>query len=126
MKEKPYSLKGAQQRLFLLQPVDENLPGLASKDLENPFLFLQLKNIFGAELTAMKLLRYAITCCLLLLSFVLRADNTKPKIEKTPAWVLPVQVNYNDKSLDEEAEDGYSDLLYEQQVSLLQLLFRSA
>ena len=68
----------------------------------------------------MKLLNCFITSCLLLLSFVLWASDTKPKIEKQPNWVVPVLVNYDDTSLDEEAEDGYSDLLYEKQVSLLQ------
>jgi transglutaminase-like putative cysteine protease len=44
----------------------------------------------------------------------------QPRIEKQPSWVQPLAVNYTDRSMDDEAEDGYIDLLLEKQISLAQ------
>ena len=58
--------------------------------------------------------------CLFLNFATLLARDVKPKIEKQPSWATPVAINYNSIYLDKEAEDGFSDLHYEQQVSLEQ------
>ncbi len=62
-----------------------------------------------------------LTSCLLQ-SFVLlaNANDRKPTIEKQPAWITITQVDYTKTSLDADAEDGYSQLNYEMQVSLEQ------
>ena len=48
------------------------------------------------------------------------AADKKPGIEKHPSWISVLPVNYTNVSMDDEAEAGYSDLLYEKQVSLVQ------
>jgi transglutaminase-like putative cysteine protease len=70
----------------------------------------------------MKLTITLLICSFLLLSnaATLLAAGTKPKIEQQPSWVTPVNINYTAKHLDKDAEDGYSDLHFEQQVSLAQ------
>lgn len=46
------------------------------------------------------------------------AKDGKPKIEKQPEWITVTKIDYSQTNLDDEAEDGYSDLNYEKQVSL--------
>lgn len=48
------------------------------------------------------------------------AAGKKPTIEKAPSWISSTTVNYTARHMDSEAEDGYSDLHYEKQVSLQQ------
>lgn len=58
---------------------------------------------------------------LLLLSLslgFLHAQERLPLSEKTPEWITQNPVNYNNDKLNEEAEDGYIDLVYEKQVNL--------
>jgi len=47
-----------------------------------------------------------------------RAAAQKPSSGSVPAWVTVNKLNYDDKKLDREAEDGYVDITYEKQVSL--------
>jgi transglutaminase-like putative cysteine protease len=77
------------------------------------------KNIFilGPELTAMNRF-YCLLLGIFLCYSAVFAKDTKPKIEKQPAWVTPVKVVYNSTGMDDDAVDGYSDLHYERQVSL--------
>ena len=58
--------------------------------------------------------------CLLLLSFSAFAGNKNPTVEKLPSWITATTVNYEANHLDHEAQDGYTDLHYELQVSLQQ------
>lgn len=60
------------------------------------------------------------TIGLLFLTLQLFAGTRNPVMEKQPSWVTATSVNYTANQFDEEAEDGYSDLHYEKQVSLLQ------
>ncbi|HEV7330386.1 MAG TPA: DUF3857 domain-containing transglutaminase family protein [Flavisolibacter sp.] len=57
---------------------------------------------------------------LVLLSVEGFAAGKKPTIEKLPSWISVTTVNYTASQMDDEAEDGYSDLHFEKQVSLLQ------
>ena len=57
---------------------------------------------------------------LFLNSVKLFAQNKKLSTEKTPAWVTADTVNYANTSLDNEAEDGYIDIAFEEQVLLEQ------
>lgn len=50
--------------------------------------------------------------------FILLLKAGSPVIQKQPAWVSSLPVDYKATSLDDEAEDGYADLHYEKQVSL--------
>lgn len=63
-------------------------------------------------------LRSAILCALLLLSASLYAQKTKPLLVKEPAWITRHAIDYKNTTLDHEAEDGYTDLAFEQQVHL--------
>ncbi len=56
----------------------------------------------------------------LLFCITLQGQNRKLRIEKEPSWVTINPIDYNNKLLDHEAEDGYLDLDYEKQVSLEQ------
>jgi transglutaminase-like putative cysteine protease len=47
------------------------------------------------------------------------AQNSKLRIEKTPSWVTTNTVDDNNKELDRQAEDGYLNLDYERQISLV-------
>lgn len=60
------------------------------------------------------------TLGLLFLSLTLFAGRKNPVVEKQPAWVTATSINYTANKFDQEAEDGYSDLHYEKQVSLQQ------
>lgn len=42
----------------------------------------------------------------------------KPSAGASPAWVTVNKLDYDDKKLDREAEDGYVDVTFEKQVSL--------
>lgn len=46
------------------------------------------------------------------------AQNTKPRMEKEPAWVIIHTPAYNNTQLDQEAEGGYVDLIFDKQVSV--------
>ncbi|MEO6330054.1 MAG: hypothetical protein ABIO55_14050 [Ginsengibacter sp.] len=48
------------------------------------------------------------------------AQNSKLRYEKEPAWVTITKTDYKNKKFDGDAEDGYLDLAYEKQISLLQ------
>ncbi len=54
-----------------------------------------------------------------LLCFQVVAQNSKLTSEKEPGWVTLTNTNYNNKKLEIDAEDGYFDLGFEKQVSLL-------
>jgi hypothetical protein len=58
--------------------------------------------------------------CFFFLSAQLWAGDRKPVVEIQPAWIRSTAVNYTATHLDEDAEDGFSDLHYEKQVSLEQ------
>ena len=47
----------------------------------------------------------------------------KPLLSKEPAWVTVSQSDYTNTKFDNEAEDGYVDLVYEEQVSVEQQSF---
>lgn len=64
--------------------------------------------------------RFLPVCLLQLLFIGLYAKDAKPKIEKQPGWITITNVDYSKTTLDAEAEDGYADMNYEQQVSLEQ------
>ncbi|HEX8278038.1 MAG TPA: DUF3857 domain-containing transglutaminase family protein, partial [Segetibacter sp.] len=59
---------------------------------------------------------------LLLIFFVINsnAQNNKLTVEKEPGWVTINSINYNTHNQDDDAEDGYLDLAYEKQVSLIE------
>ncbi|MDB5207020.1 MAG: hypothetical protein JWR72_2095 [Flavisolibacter sp.] len=65
------------------------------------------------------------TYCILLYTFFqflvtdVYPQSHKPTIEKQPGWVTVIKVDYLKSNLDNRAEDGYSDLNYEKQVSLV-------
>ena len=48
------------------------------------------------------------------------AQQKRPLAAKAPPWVTINQYNYSDTRLDHEAEDGYFNIEYEEQVSLAQ------
>ena len=56
---------------------------------------------------------------LLVLLFPLMSQaGKKPQIGKPPSWVTIKTVDYNANQQDDEAEDGYVDLLFEKETSL--------
>src|SRR5258706_261706 len=57
---------------------------------------------------------------ILLVCLQVKAQNSKLRFEKEPEWVTITNVDYNNKKLEEEAEEGYFDLGFEKQVSLTQ------
>jgi transglutaminase-like putative cysteine protease len=58
---------------------------------------------------------------LLIFSFsLLHAQNKGVKTGAEPVWITKNPVPYTMNSLDDEADDGYVDLVYEKQVSLVQ------
>lgn len=61
------------------------------------------------------LLPLAFTAILLLSTLHLFAQV---KVEKEPSWVTQTTIDYNSKKLEDEAEDGYIDVDYENQVSI--------
>lgn len=63
-------------------------------------------------------LRSTVLCALLLLSVSLHAQKTKPQWSREPAWITRHTIDYKNATLDHEAEDGYTDLAFEQQVHL--------
>jgi hypothetical protein len=67
----------------------------------------------------MKRLNCFVVLCLLL-TVDLFAGNKNPVVEKQPQWVVETAVNYTANKFDEEAEDGYTDIHTEKQVSLQQ------
>lgn len=46
------------------------------------------------------------------------AQNTKPRMEKEPAWVIIHTPAYTNTQLDQEAEGGYVNLIFDKQVSV--------
>ena len=48
------------------------------------------------------------------------AQNSKLRYEKEPEWVTINNIDYSNKSLEAESEDGYLDIGFEKQISLLQ------
>lgn len=46
------------------------------------------------------------------------AQNSKPRVEKEPAWVTIHTPSYNNTQLDQEAEGGYVDLILDKQISV--------
>lgn len=66
----------------------------------------------------MRLLQLLLFCFLQAIISIAHAADKKPTIEKTPAWITVTKTDYSQTHLDDEAEDGYADLRYEQQVSL--------
>ncbi len=56
----------------------------------------------------------------ILFSLHVSAQNSKLSYEKEPDWVTVNTMDYYNKQLEEEAEDGYLDLAYEKQVSIAQ------
>ena len=65
-----------------------------------------------------QLKRPVLTSLFFFFALLLKAGN--PVIQKQPVWVLPITVDYTATSLDDEADDGYSDLHHEKQISLAQ------
>jgi transglutaminase-like putative cysteine protease len=55
---------------------------------------------------------------LVLLPVTLLAQNNKPRVEKIPAWVTVNTPAYGGSGLEDQANDGYIDLLYDKQVSV--------
>lgn len=62
----------------------------------------------------------SLTLILLVVAFNLYAGGKRPVVEKPSSWIVPTAVDYNGNRYDDEAEDGYTDLHYEKQVSLQQ------
>lgn len=54
----------------------------------------------------------------LLACIAVQAQNRKPLIQKEPAWVTRTSFDYNKTQMDDEATDGYIDLVHEKQVNL--------
>ena len=48
------------------------------------------------------------------------AQSSKLRYEKEPDWITLNKIDYSNNSMEGEAEDGYLDLGFEKQVSLLQ------
>ena len=46
--------------------------------------------------------------------------QSKPLVQKEPAWVTHTAFDYSNTRLDEEAENGYINLVLEKQVSVQQ------
>lgn len=55
---------------------------------------------------------------LLLCSFALYAQSQKPVTGKEPSWVNVQTYNFSASPLEQDAEDGYLDLVYEEQISV--------
>ncbi|WP_207511488.1 DUF3857 domain-containing transglutaminase family protein [Longitalea luteola] len=52
--------------------------------------------------------------------FVVVAQTVRPQIQKEPAWITPTSFDYSNTKLDDEAENGYVNLVLEKQVSIQQ------
>lgn len=52
-------------------------------------------------------------------SFYSAAQSSKLTIAKVPSWVTSLVPDYNNRKLEADAEDGYFDLAFEKQVSLI-------
>jgi hypothetical protein len=55
---------------------------------------------------------------LIAVPFLAQSQNRRPLQSPPPAWITSPPVSYTDTKLDDDAEDGYSDLNYECQFSL--------
>jgi transglutaminase-like putative cysteine protease len=55
----------------------------------------------------------------LIISFKIFSQK-KPSVAKEAEWITVTQYDYNKTKLDNQAEDGYVDLIYEEQVSVEQ------
>lgn len=66
----------------------------------------------------MRSLRSVVFFTILLFSASLQAQKTRPLLSKEPAWITRHDIDYKNSALDGEAEDGYTDLAFEQQVHL--------
>lgn len=73
--------------------------------------FMNLRRRYGILTAGIFLIFSAIT------SF---AQEKKPVIAATPVWVQRTQQDYSNTSLDNEAEDGYIDINFERQISLVE------
>lgn len=58
--------------------------------------------------------------CSVLFHTCLFAQNKKPLVQKEPSWVTVTNFDYSSTNLDDQAEDGYVNLVSEKQVSLQQ------
>lgn len=59
-----------------------------------------------------------IWCCIS--HFVVVAQTARPQIQKESAWITPTSFDYSNTQLDDEAENGYVNLVLEKQVSIQQ------
>src|SRR5215831_8107322 len=50
----------------------------------------------------------------------LSAQHEKVHVEKAPTWIVADSADYTNTFLDKDAEDGYIDLLHEEQISVEQ------
>ncbi len=66
----------------------------------------------------MKQIQFSFFFVIALSSVNVKAQNSKLTTEKEPSWVTISQIDYNNKKLAADAEDGYFDLAFEKQVSL--------
>jgi transglutaminase-like putative cysteine protease len=74
-----------------------------------------------ANSATMKLTAIKLFALLILFPFsVLQGQNKGVRTGAEPGWVTRNPVHYTMNSLDDEADDGYVDLMYEKQVSLIQ------
>lgn len=76
--------------------------------------------MIGSYPFAMKNFISLIVICSVLIHSPLLAQTKKPLVQKEPAWVTITNFDYNDKHLDDQAEDGFVNLVSEKQVSLQQ------
>ena len=66
----------------------------------------------------MKLYFYLLTLPALLITLTLFSQSSKPGVSKEPAWITKRNIDYSNTSLDKEAQDGYIEMDFENQVYL--------
>src|ERR1043166_2464157 len=66
----------------------------------------------------MRALTYGLLISFFFYPVILSAQ--KIRVEKEPSWVSSNAIDYSNTTLDRDAEDGYIDLAFEEQVSLEQ------
>ena len=59
-----------------------------------------------------------IVIAIIFLSKSVSAQNSRLAIEKAPAWITPTTIDYNNRHLEQDAEEGYLYVGYEMQVSV--------
>jgi hypothetical protein len=78
----------------------------------------KIDNLFRLYIHMKHFLPFFLLSVQILSGSTIKAQNAKVRSENEPAWVAMNNIDYTNKKLDGEAQDGYVDLSYDKQVSV--------